>query len=290
MHKATLGGLFGAMWDFIKSSWYVIIGSVVAVVVIFGALLFTTVGFGPQTAEPSPAQAGLIFLLVFLFLPLFVGSQLIAWRHAYVRGETSVLGDIGWALGAGFTAAFSMLVVGIAVVIVMWIVLAILSLIAVAIFGAAGGFGPTAFTDPAASAGLGGGLIALLAIFYILFYGAYFWFYGRLIAAGPVMAAQRSFNPFSALAQSWRQTGRSQWTILGIQLLVLVAVIAIVAAIALAGGAGAAASDPTEASNTASLLIIIFVYPPMLLYSVALPYAVYRETGDHSAESSDIFA
>jgi hypothetical protein len=289
MRKATIGGLFGAMFDFFRSSWYVIIGSLVAVALLFTALFAVFFGFEEQAGGPTAAQTSGLVLLVLLILPLMLAAQLISYRHAYLRGEASVMPDIGWSVGAGFTAAFSMFVVGIALLIAFYIVILIFGLIAVAAFGAAGGFSADSLTDPAGVAGLGGGLIALIVIAYLLFYIAYFWFYGRLVAAGPVMAAERSFNPFSALAQSWRQTGPSQWVVLGFQLIVLFVPLFIVGFIL---GFTGAMSGTGLASGIGVVggLFIVLLYVVMIFVGLALPYAVFRETSNLGSNSSDIFA
>lgn len=304
MQRMTIGGAFGAMIDFIRTSWLVILGTLLAAGVITGLLGFAAIGstmetFANQTpgaAPPDPAQAMQAFSrlwLVFLGAGvLFYAASFLSWRHGLTGGSESVFANIGWAVGASLTSMLTMLVVGIVLIIALYAIIAVVALIFIAVFGLSGA-GVGDLMSPAASAGLGAGVIASVILFYILFFVGFYWVYGRFSAAGPVMAVQRTVNPITGLSESWRLTKSSQWVIVGFFLLQLLLSFVALIVISVVGGGAAALMNPAQppaAMGIVPIVLMIVVYVPLILMSIATPPAIYRQVAGADAVADDVFA
>ena len=181
---------------------------------------------------------------------------------------------------------FAMVVVYIATVILIYIVLLIVGLLAVAVFGASG----MSF-ESLATSGASAGLIFFAFLFYAAVLIFFLWFFGRLSVAGPLMAANRSSNPFTALGESWRLTSASQWTIVGFNILmaILFFVFLFIVSMVLGGVIGGMSSpDAGVGALIGALIVALLVYVPMVQVSVSMPAAVYRCVG--SRTETDVFA
>ncbi len=292
MQRMTIGGAFGAMFDFIRGSWHVVLGSLVAVVVLSGVVGFAMIGSG--SGEPSGGQVAGIVIVALLFYVALFACFFLGWRHGLANGQESVVRNIGWAMGAGAASILSMIVVGIIVGIAFYAVLLIVALILFAIFGL-GGMAAGDMFSPAAAAGMGIGAIGLFALIYIAALVGYLWIYGRLSVAGPAMAVLRTRNPITGLGESWRLTRESQWTIVGFYFLLAIIgfVLLMGVFIAIGGSAAALGAAQTGAEPSGSIvamsLLPLLLYIPSLLVSVAAPAAVYRQVSGGERYSAEIF-
>jgi hypothetical protein len=297
MYKMTIGGAFTATMDFIRQSWHVLLGSLVVALVVTGVLGALLVGnsFDPMAmADPARVMGviGGLFLLIILFIVFYYAACFLSWRHGLTGGAEPVLSNIGWAMGAGALFALAMLVVTFVAYIILYIVIIILALLFAAVFGLSGlSFESLAAGDAAA---MGGGVIAAVAIFYVLMIVASLWFTARLSVAGPVMADLRTVNPITGLGRSWQMTGPSQWTIVGFFLLLAVISFALFFVVGLVFGgmmAGfAAGADPAAAAGfgIGTVVLMMLLYVPFLLVAVAVPAGIYRALAP--VGSGDVFA
>lgn len=292
MQRMTIGGAFSAMFDFIRGSWHVVLGSLVAVVVLSGGVGFAMIGTG--SGEPSGGQVAAIVIVALVFYVALFACFFLGWRHGLANGQESVISNIGWAMGAGAASILSMFLVGIIVGIAFYAVLLIVALIMFAILGL-GGMAAGDMFSPAAAAGMGIGAIALFALIYIATLVGYLWIYGRLSIAGPAMAVLRTRNPITGLGESWRLTRDSQWTIVGFYFLLAIIGVVLFMGMFIAIGGSAAALGAAETSVDpsgsiiATALVPLLLYIPALLVSVAAPAAVYRQVSGGERTSAEIF-
>ena len=299
MQRMTISGAFGAMFDFIRTSWHIVVGSMLVTVLVAAAAAALLIGGNMDalaSSDPSMAMGviGGLFLVMLIAAVFYQAGSFLSWRHGLTGGSEPVLSNLGWALGASLLSLLTMLVVGI----VIYIVLAIVAVVIFAILGLGGGLAGGLMSADAGMAGAGAGVIIGIVLFYIGFLVAFYWIYGRFIASGPVMAVRRTVNPITGLGESWRLTGPSQWTILGF--LILMAIISFVAVLLLslvsggvlagvAAGAGSG-SDPDAAMGIGSIVVAVLVYVPSLIIAVAMPAAVYRQVSDGDMQTGEIFA
>lgn len=300
MQRMTIGGAFGAMFDFIRTSWLVIIGSMLVTVLAAGAAGVALIGGNMaalQSSDPSAAMGivGSLMLVLLVMVIFYQAGSFISWRHGLTGGSEPILSTVGWAIGASALSLLSMIVIGIIIYIAMIVVVLIL----VAIIGVGGGLGSNPFSPDGNLAGAGAGVVIGVIVGYALFIVGFYWIYGRLCAAGPVMAVRRTVNPVVGLSESWRLTGPSQWTIVGFLLLMLVIsfVVSLIISFAfgsavtgMAIGSGFAAS-PDTAFGMSSIIVLMLVYVPSLVIAVAMPAAIYRQVaGDTVDTVGDVFA
>lgn len=295
----TIGGAFAALFDFVRTSWHIVIGSMLVTVLIAAGVVFALVG-GDFTSlnsqDPGVVMAvfgGLMLAMVVAGVFYFAGSFL-SWRHALTGGSEPVLSNLGWALGASAMSLLAM----IAISIILYVALTVVMLVIFAILGLGGGLAGGLASPDAGLAGAGVGIILGIVLLYVVMIVGFYWVYGRLMAAGPVMAALRTVNPITGLTESWRLTGPSQWVIVGFQLLVaiisfvLTFVFTLVLGAATAGFAAGLDSggDADTIAGVISLVIVLLVYVPFLVIAVAMPMAVYRQVSDGDMQSGEIFA
>jgi hypothetical protein len=235
---------------------------------------------------------GRIYLFALLFSVAFFAVSFLAWRHDLTGGTESPLRNIGWALGASALSMLAAIVVGIVLVIAFYLVLLILVLIFAAVFGMSGLSVENLGNLGAAGMSVGAGVF--IVVLYVAMIIGFYWVYGRFLAAGPVMAAQRTVNPITGLSESWRLTGPSQWVIVGFQLLLLVVNLVAIFLFAVIGGglsglATSMAGSP-DAMAMGSIVIMALAYLPSLFIAIATPMAVYRQVAPDAAENiGDVF-
>lgn len=299
MQRMTIGGAFAALFEFIRTSWHIVIGSMLVTVLIAAGAIFALFGSdftSLNSQDPGVVMAvfgGLMLAMVVAGVFYFAGSFL-SWRHALTGGSEPVLSNLGWALGASVLSLLAMLVVGA----IIYAVLAVAVVAILAILGLGGGLVGGLASADAGLAGAGLSVVIGIILLYIAAIIGFYWIYGRFLAAGPVMAALRTVNPITGLTESWRLTGPSQWVIVGFQLLIALMsfVLSMLAGLVLgAAAAGFAAGldsggDPGAIAGLISLAIALLVYVPILVIAVAMPMAVYRQVSDGDMQSGEIFA
>lgn len=291
MVKMSIGAAFSETFDFLKANWTQMllwVGGAVVLLALLGYLMLgsTFQMMAMSAGDPSAMMGALgrIFLFAIVAGVILYAASMLIWRSGLHPGEAP---NFGWALQAGPAFAFGMFVVFIAAYIVMMIVMFILALIFGAAFAGAGGFSPSAFQ----AGTIGGGAIAVMIVFYLAVIVFFLWIVGRLSVAGPVMADRLTRNPVTGIAESWRMTGASQWTIVGFYVLVgiLSLVYGFVVGLIFGGIMGAAASGGSGAGAVISMIVMaLVVYVPQLLLSFAMPIGIYRAIAPRA--SGDVFA
>jgi hypothetical protein len=272
--KATFAGIFSGTFDFLKANWLMMIGMFVSACVVLGLVGYLTVGsflsMAARGVEPDPsvmlAMIGQLFLFYLIVLVALYGISLSVWRHGMTDGEDPVFSNFGWALLGGVTLTLLYIGLMIAIYIVFAIIIGILLLLVGggAILTGAGGVSPETMGGPA---------FAVIILLYIAFIAAWLWVWARISVIGPVMAAERTVNPFTGLVQSWRLTRASQWTIVGFM---LVAAIGAVLLFTVAGLITGVLGVP---------LVAVLLYIPLLLFWWSVPPAIYGQVAapDHAA-------
>lgn len=291
MVRMSIGAAFQETFDFLKANWTQMLlwvgGSVVLLAVLGYLMLGSTFQMMAMSAgDPSAMMGafGRLFLFAIVAAVILYAASMLIWRGGLHPGEAP---NFGWALQAGPAFAFGMFVVFIGVYIVLMIIMFILALIFGAAFAGAGGFSP----DALQSGAIGGGAIAVMILFYAAIIVFFLWILGRLSVAGPVMADRLTRNPITGIAESWRLTGASQWTIVGFYVLVFILslVYGFVAGLIFGGIMGAAASGGSGAGAIiAMILMALVVYVPQLLLSFSMPMGIYRAISQRT--SGDVFA
>jgi hypothetical protein len=291
MIKMSIGAAFSETFAFLKANWMQMLlwlGGAVVIACILGWLLLRNAMGAMMMAQGDPSAAfgamGSFILFGFIAGTIVFAASLLIWRTGLVGGEPA--SDIGWGLGAGAAYMLGIMVVYFAAVILMYIVLLIVGLLAFAVFGASG-----LSLESLASGGASAGLIFFGVLIYIAFILAFMWFFGRLSVAGPLMAVNRSANPFSAFAESWRMTGASQWTIVGFNVLMTILIFVFFFVISMVLGSVTSAMITPGAGAGAmigGLILALLIYVPTILISVSMPAAVYRCISTKAG--SDVFA
>lgn len=291
MVKMSIGAAFSETFAFLKANWTQMLMWIVGAVVLLGALGYVMLGstitmmaMSPNDSSAVLSAIGRIFLFAIFAAVILYAVCMIIWRSGLFPGEAP---NFGWALQAGPAFAFGMMVV----LILAYIVITVISLILMLIFGAAfmgfGSFSPGAFESGAA----GGGMIILVVLFYIAIVVFFLWLFGRLSVAGPVMADRLTRNPITGIAESWRLTAASQWTIVGFYVLIVILslVYGLVVGLIFGGIMGAAASGGSTIGAFISMIVMaLVVYVPQLLLSFSMPMGIYRAITPRA--SGDIFA
>ncbi|KTE33037.1 MULTISPECIES: hypothetical protein [unclassified Sphingopyxis] len=292
MVKMSVGAAISETFAFLRANWMQMLmwlGGAVVVVCLLGWLLLRNAMMTMMMAQGDPSAAfgalGSFFLFAIVAGTIVTAASLLIWRSGLVGGEPA--GDIGWGLGAGAAYMLAMIVVYIATVILMYIVLLIVGLLAFAVFGASG-----MSIESLSSGGASAGLIFFAILIYAAIIIFFTWFFGRLSVAGPLMAVNRSSNPFTAFGESWRLTSASQWTIVGFNIVmaILFFVFFFVVSMVLGGVMGSAMSSPDAGAGAmiVALIVALLIYVPVVLVSVSMPAAVYRCIGSKSG--TDVFA
>lgn len=291
MVKMSIGAAFSETFAFLKANWVQMLmwlGGAVVVACLLGWLLLRNAMMTMMMAQGDPSAAfgalGSFMLFGIVAGTIIFAASLLIWRTGLVGGEPA--SDIGWGLGAGAAYMLGMFVVYIATVIMMYIVLLIVGLLAFAVFGASG-----MSLESLATGGASAGLILFGIIIYAAIIIFFLWFFGRLTVAGPLMAVNRSSNPFSAFAESWRLTSASQWTIVGFNVLMGILFLVFFFIVSLVLGSVASAMMTPDAGFGAmigALFLALVIYVPTILVSVSMPAAIYRCIG--TSGGADVFA
>lgn len=295
MQRMTIGGAFGAMFDFIRTSWMVILGSMLLTVLVAGGAAAALIGGNMQAlASNDPAVAlsvmGSLMLVVLIGVVFYQAGSFLSWRHGLTGGSEPVLSNLGWALGASALSLLAMMVIGL----IVYLAIIVVVLVLVAILAFSGLMASNPFAPGADMAGASVGIIVGIVIAYLLAIIAFYWIYGRFSASGPVMAVRRTVNPITGLTESWRMTGPSQWVILGWLLLMALISFAVSVAVAMVfgvalAGAGAASGSPDAATGAGTIVMMLLIYIPSLILAVAMPAAIYRQVSDGDMQTGEIF-
>jgi hypothetical protein len=239
--------------DQMASHAIILIGVGIAVPLVLQLLFGNPAAMDPAMLASGGAMAAFgitAFLLAIVAFIIQVGSYYASWRIGFEPGRET----LGSALQYGLVAALPVLLVTIGFVLVIGLIFALL-------FGGAmlpvlmGGGAPS---DGAALGALG------------------------------MMAASRSFNPLTALAQSWRMTAASQWKLMGYFVLLGIAFFVLAMIVGMVFGLSLLAGGPDGGGSVAMVTILgaIIGIPVAYLY-VGIPAGIYRALGGDKA--ADIF-
>jgi hypothetical protein len=256
------------------------------------------------------AAAGIVMFVAYL---LQASSIFASWRLGFGRGVTPlraigygllvglgmilvfvVVGMVGYAaaqltpaLGMAVMLVLMLLVVAVAytTVAALLAVSLILALALMMLFGAA-----TGNVGAAATVVGGSGFVVVLLLVAA---GIGLWLAGRFSCAMPLMAGQGSFNPFAALADSWRRTWDDEWRImryLGVVGLLLVVVLGLFLFTVGAGMAAAFRVGGTATGSPVGMAVVQFaVGIPVAYLAMLLPAGIYRELAG-SRVPDEVFA
>ena len=128
---------------------------------------------------------------IIVALALMIAGYFIGWRIALSREQETFIGAIGYGIIASFPALLALIAVYLALIVTLFAF--------GLIFGRVGGSNLLMGTDAS-------GVSTTIILFSIGAFISTLFLLARLGTAGPIMAAKRSYNPFRALADSWRLT------------------------------------------------------------------------------------
>lgn len=250
---------------------------------IVGPLLLNLLLGGGATMNPAAfaagpeavmAMGGSLLLIGLLGYILQSGSYFASWRLGLLPGKET----IGSALGYGLVAALPVLLVTVAFILVIGILAGI-------IFGASL-FPLLTGGAPSEGQAAGAGLMIMLGV--PLFLLLMLWLSARFCCMGPVMAHGRSFNPLTALGESWRMTAASQWKLMGYFVLLAIVVMVLAMIFGMIAGVGAIAGGQDGTGLVFGLVVGSLMGIPIAYLSVAVPAGIYKALGGGNA--GDVFA
>jgi hypothetical protein len=226
------------------------------------------------------AIGGLAIIAGLLGYVLQTGSYYASWRMGLAPGQES----LGSAISYGMVASLPVLLVTIGFILVFGILFGIIfgaSFLPMLMGGAAGAdnFNPA----------MGLGILLAIPVFLFLM----LWLAARLCCMAPVMAANRSYNPLTAIAESWRMTAASQWklmgyfVLIGIIIVIISMIFAMIAGVSMLAG-GAAGGELGTGSMVTFMVVGSLVSIPLAYLSVAIPAGIFRALG--GGNNSDVFA
>jgi hypothetical protein len=259
--------------------------ALIGVGVVGPLLLNLLLGGGAMTMDPATlasnpgavaAMGGGLLLSGFLGFILQSGSYYASWRMGLMPGQESV----GSALSYGLVAALPVLLVTIGFILVIGIVLGIVFGASILPLIASGG-------APSGDAMAGAGLMVVLGVPITLL--LLLWLAARLCCMGPVMAQARSYNPLTAIAESWRMTAASQWKLMGYFVLLAVVIFILFMIVGMVAGVSMLAGGTASGAGMGAAIIMgVLMGVPMAYLYVAVPAGIYRALGGGGA--GDVFA
>lgn len=215
------------------------------------------------------AISALAILAALIGYILQSGSYFASWRMGLEPGEET----IGSALGYGLVAALPVLLVSLGFLL-------LIGILAGMVFGAALFPMLLGNSSQAMSTGTAGLVLLALPVFLALL----LWLAARFCCMGPVMAASRSLNPLSALAESWRMTAASQWKLMGYFVLIFIVVIILSMIVGMVAGVSMLASGGSVTGlSTGALIIGALLSIPTAYLTVAVPAGIYQALGGTNA-------
>lgn len=211
---------------------------------------------------------GNVVIAIIVAFVLMIAGYFIGWRIALSRGQDSFFGATTYGIIAAFPALFAL----IAIYIALFVTVLLVGLI----FGKIGGADLIL-----ASAETGGGIT--MVIFSIGIFGLAIFLSARLGIAGPIMAAKRSYNPFNALAESWRMTKNNSLMIM------LFLVVVFIGVSLVQFGLGLIVGVTTSASPAVGLGVFAVVPLISLLAAILVPAAIYDSLINQNSDIENVF-
>jgi len=286
MQKFNMMAAWNSTLHLFKENWVKIgIVQLIAFSVSIGSFFLLFGSMSGALMDPTQADPGLlaaemagkmgIFILVMLLVMIFsLTGYFISWRIALAQPEESLGGAIAYGFIATFPAIFAAIVAYIGFTIVMTILIVIVALP----FGLA--IGDTLnFDSPAASAGAILGVI----FFYIGLLASMLFLFARLGTTGAIMAANRSYNPFSAMIESWRMTKGNSLMLMLYLFIISIVFFVVYILLALVGGLFAAIS-----MVLGGIVGGVFFVALLIIYAL-IPAGIYDSLSVKKVEVGDVF-
>ena len=224
------------------------------------------------------ASLGASFFLVSIIgVIIQYGTMFAAWRGG-LDNDVPLMSALVYGLIAGATSLIAIILVGIATVVPLFLIVG----------GSMGALISGGGEMPGAGTFAFAGLAVLLWALFMV------WLSGRLIASGPWMADNASYNPFTGLANAWRLSAQGQWAIFGYLLLLLLVYLVFAFIIGIVTGASAAGAMMTGGADpaagfgqimTISTIIGIVVGIPIALVGYAITMGIYLSLRESNTES-----
>ncbi|SIN84708.1 hypothetical protein SAMN02745824_2018 [Parasphingorhabdus marina DSM 22363] len=262
----------------------IVVGLILFATYLIMALLFfslfggvSTSLFNPTEADPEAMAAmmagrfgflGLVSLGVFL---LSIAGYFISWRVVLSGKDETIGGAFVYGLVASMPAFIAIIVLYIAFTIVFGIVFAIFG---VALFGAVG----------ADSNSAGAGAVGLMVLLYIGLLGTMLFLFARLGTTGPIMAANRSYNPFGAMMESWKITKNNSLMLMLYLFLISVAFFVVYMIIALVAGL------LINLSVAIGIILGVVAIVPLMIFYLLVPAAIYSSLLDTNLDVENVFS
>jgi hypothetical protein len=224
MQSFTIGDAWSECFDFFQRnavSLLVLIGGATLVGQVISIFAFgandATMQAAMLQAQSDPATAikvgggMMVGILIASYLQAVGG---IAALRVGLSSEKEPTSAVVYGLGAVVTLMLFYVVLSFIIAIPLFLIIMLL-----------GGAGAAVGGAGAAGAGV---VLAVLVIIPLAI-----WISARLSVMVPIMAAERSFNPFEAAKASWRLTGPAQWTLIGFIILFSIGMLVAIMVIAM---------------------------------------------------------
>ncbi|MEM1132226.1 MAG: hypothetical protein AAGH53_04760 [Pseudomonadota bacterium] len=276
MQRFDIGRAFSLTWEVGRSSFLSCLAHVAMAGVAFVAIItvFSFAFFGGWSVlsvmnsqssglfNDTASFVGVVLFALVAFLPF------IAVQMSIFRSTSSFEGvDFPKAFLYGYGASVPVAVAVVLVYLLLALPLGVLFLV----FGFAVYAGD--FNYLSTAGGLMVGFVAI--IFLLLLLPVMLFLVSRLGLAGPIMAARGSYNPFAALAESWRQTKGLTLILMVYNFIANLLITIIYYGIALFGTLlGAVGGE---------YFILIFSLPAYVFYLIAsalVPVGIFRTLND----------
>ncbi|MEO9469684.1 hypothetical protein [Parasphingorhabdus sp.] len=249
---------------------YVMMG-VVGVLLFSGMTDFTT---ATRIDDPGAlpglfaGRFGLMFLGMLVIFALSLAGYFIAWRIVLSPEKETFAESVIYGLIASLPALFAF----IAVYLVFIVGIGLVSLLF--------GFGFGGFADISDSTDGGGALGGLLNIIFLC---VFLFLTARFGTTGPVMASEKSFNPFSAMVTSWKITANNSLMLmlyLFLNSIAFLVIYFVLAAIAVAVGA---------ASMIAGIAIGAVFLISLATFFLLIPAGIFVSLAKEDLDIEDVF-
>lgn len=205
---------------------------------------------------------------IIVALALMIAGYFIGWRSALSRKQETFIGALGYGIIASFPALLALIAVYLALIVTLFAF--------GLIFGRVGGSNLLMGTDAS-------GVSTTIILFSIGAFISTLFLLARLGTAGPIMAAKRSYNPFRALADSWRLTQNNSLMIMLFLFLAFVGFSLLQLALGYIIGLVA------MASTAFGLILFITNFLALLTLYVLVPAGIYDALNGKSVDVDSVF-
>lgn len=280
MRKFDMAKAWSSSFAMLRNYGLLVILSQVIVYVMMGVVgMFLFSGMTDLTTatmidDPDALPAmmagrfGLVFLGMLVIFALSLAGYFIAWRIVLSPDEETFADSVIYGLIASLPALFAFLAVYLVFILGFGLI------------GLLFGFGLGGFAAGSVSTdGVGalGGLLNITFLIVFLFLAA------RFGTTGPVMASQKSFNPFSAMVTSWKITASNSVMLMLYLFLISVAFLVIYFVLAVIAVAVGAASMIAGIVTGAIFLITLAAF------FLLIPAGIFVSLAKEDLDIEDVF-